>query len=119
MKGLICGIYQDKSIGNCSNGGISQFLTRVTLVGPGIAEIFEPTVDAPAVVLRSVSIGSNDEHVYAVPLSLLPGVVPVKGEGRPSMMGGCFIFSSDGRFPSRQPIPLHDRQENGPRFAFD
>jgi hypothetical protein len=26
-------------------------------------------------------------------------------------MGGCFIWSCDARFPSRQPIPLHDRVE--------
>jgi hypothetical protein len=29
------------------------------------------------------------------------------------MFGGTFIFSSDSRFPSHYPIPLHDRVEGG------
>jgi hypothetical protein len=27
-------------------------------------------------------------------------------------MGGTFIYSSDSRFPSKYPIPLHDRVED-------
>jgi hypothetical protein len=36
MKGLICSIYEDKSIGNCSNHGISSRVKEVVLIGPGV-----------------------------------------------------------------------------------
>ena len=32
------------------------------------------------------------------------------------MFGGAFIWSSDSRFPSRQPIPVHDRYETPERY---
>jgi hypothetical protein len=28
------------------------------------------------------------------------------------MFGGCFLWTSDGRFPSPHPIALHDRWES-------
>lgn len=28
-----------------------------------------------------------------------------------TMMGGCFVYSCDSRFPLNRPLPLHDRVE--------
>ena len=96
QRGLTCNIYRPVH-GDCSNGGLSGQVDRVTLVGPGVPEIFASSDDAPA-----VELGRTGGAVNARPA----------GEGRTWwMFGGCFIYSSDGRFPSQHPIPLHDRCE--------
>ena len=101
MKGLLCGIYQSKEIGNCSNGGISSKVSSVILCGAGIPGIFEPTKEHPGVILDK----KMGHYLYCYP-----------SEGRDEskvgwMSGGTFVYSSDSRFPSDYPIPLHDRQE--------
>lgn len=106
MKGLICDIYQNP-MGNFSNSGISSRVSKVTLVGEDangnpIEGPFEPSPCAPAVYLVVRKVGKR-EHVFARPLELSDSVW--------SMMGGCFIYSCDARFPFQFPIPLHDRVE--------
>lgn len=96
-RGLTCSIYRPSG-GDCSNGGLSSRVDQVTLVGPGIPEIFAATDAAPA-----VELGRSGGAVNAR---------PVGRDGTWWMFGGCFIYSSDGRFPSRGPIPLHDRSES-------
>lgn len=96
-RGLRCDIYRPAH-GDCSNGGISGRADRVTLIGPGIPEIFPATDEAPAVEL-GVTGGSTN-------------VRPVVEETTWWMFGGCFVWTSDSRFPSRYPIPLHDRTES-------
>jgi hypothetical protein len=107
MKGLICSIYQNPN-GNFSMRGISTRATEVLLVPDpdahcdfGIPKIFD-AADLPVVVLRTRKIGDK-EYLRAVPVELTKGIH--------SMMGGCFIWSSDSRFPADYPIPLHDRVE--------
>lgn len=100
VRGLRCYIYRPAH-GDCSNGGLSGRVNEVTLVGDGIPRIFAPTADAPDVELGSI-LGS----LHARPAG---GVVP--GMVGP-MFGGCFIYSSDSRFPSSAPIALHDRFES-------
>jgi hypothetical protein len=117
MKGLICSILTAKDYPDCSMDGLSSKVDKVTLIGEGIDGVFEPDDEAPAVVLRSVQFG-GETFIYAVPLDLLNGnVAKVDGEGRPSCFGGCFIHTSDGRFPSRSPIALHDRVERGSGYG--
>jgi hypothetical protein len=101
MKGIICCIYESKRIGNCSNNGISKFHKEVTLVPsedfPDIPEIFSVSDTAPAVKLRI-----KNGYISAV---------PVNDAGKWFMMGGCFIYRSDSRFPVKHPVALHDRTE--------
>lgn len=102
MRGLICDVLQDRDGTNCSNGGISSKFNRVLLVGPGVAEIFDPSDDIPTVLLLS-------RRGYL-------SVVPEEGKDTKAagwMMGGQFIWSCDSRFPNDYPIPLFDRQEWG------
>ncbi len=101
MKGLLVGIYQSKEIGNCSNGGISSHVKSVILCGPGLPEIFEANEKSPAVMLDK----KMGNYLYCYPAN---GRDPSKVGW---MMGGTFVYSSDSRFPSDYPIPLHDRQE--------
>jgi hypothetical protein len=101
MKGLLVGIYESKEFGNSSNGGISGRVKSVILCGKGIPEIFESCSEHPAVLLDK----KMGNYLYCYP-----------AEGKNSsmvgwMMGGAFVYSSDSRFPSDYPIPLHDRQE--------
>jgi hypothetical protein len=64
--------------------------------------VFEPSEDAPAVELRT-----------------LGGVLSAKPAEDPRwwMFGGCFIYTSDSRFPSHAPIALHDRTETAEESA--
>lgn len=97
QRGLTCYIYREAN-GDCSNGGLSGRVDRVTLVGSGMPEISAPTDAAPAVVL---SVTGDAVHAR-----------PAGQDDTWWMFGGCFIYSSDGRFPFHHPIRLHDRCES-------
>lgn len=100
QKGIICSILQDKRLGNASNGGLSSKENEVVLTGDGVPEILWWS-DRPTVILKR-----KGDYVFAVPLCDVPS-------GHAGwMFGGCFIWSNDSRFPSRYPIPLHDRSES-------
>ncbi len=78
----------------------------VTIIDKDVPKIFEPSESAPAVKLvrRKLGFGSKEyEYVHAIPYD--------QAEQR-GMFGGTFIYSSDSRFPSKNPIPLHDRVES-------
>ncbi len=116
-KGFIAGILENKEIGNCSNNGISAFHKSVTIVSDiRECQIFETTphdeLIRPLVVIKK-KVVCGEEHVYAEPIDdSEPGNVGW-------MMGGSFIWSSDSRFSehfSKQPIPLHDRQESQEQY---
>lgn len=107
-KGLICGIYESKDIGNCSNNGMSAKYKDVLLIfDEEEAQIFEESEDRPTVKIMKKYIGGQ-EYIYAVPIN------PPKKGMVGYIMGGCFIYTSDSRFRryvSPYPVPLHDRTE--------
>jgi len=89
----------------------------LTLVGPGIPEIFPITDDAPGVELVAHRGGPQ-----YTPIAVLVGGVdspaaflaPHGGHGSMpnwAMATGTWITSSDSRFPSDRPIALHNRYE--------
>ena len=106
--GLRANIYRS-DLGDCSNNGISSRAQNVTILncdGP-----FEPTFDAPAVVLER---GVFDGTVVARPY--------YEGDSKPWFMaGGTFIGTSDARFSRKVEeiiggrfygaVPFHDRVE--------
>lgn len=111
MKGLRLDIYRHKDYfsaytkdSDCSAGGISARCYEVTLVGPGIDEIFDATPDAPAVKLVRRVIGGA-EYMHVEP------VEPVKEGYVGYCAGGTLVYTTDSRFPSRYPLSLHDRQD--------
>lgn len=99
-QGLLASIYIAKDGFDCSNGGVSARFTRVVVTGDSIPGIFDPTPDAPEVRILP---GHNGHGFRAVPAD--------EGTGAGPMFGGAFVYTTDSRFPSRQPIPLHDRWE--------
>lgn len=119
--GLIVSVFENKELGNSSNGGISSKYSSLTVVN--IPGPFEPHPDRPAVLLHS--------HVRGV-ATLVPAVqtgnkwVPFKIPGVIGpMAGGSYAGSSDSRFGVAVAnllgcdmtsfyglIPIHDRFES-------
>ena len=124
QKGLIVSVLKHRGR-DASNEGFSSYCVELTLVGPGIPEIFEVTDERPAVVLKlrwgiggkipqlpaGTTGAASNPYVHAEP----PFPAP-EGE-RGWMAGGCFIHSSDSRFPFDYPISLHERAEMIERHA--
>jgi len=108
-KGLLVGIYQSKMIGGCSNYGLSSKYSKAILTGESVPEIFSASEDAPLIMLRK-KIVFGEEYIYCTPLD------PVDLDNVGYMMGGCFVYTSDSRLPSKYPIPLHDRQETQKQY---
>lgn len=76
------------------------------LYGEGIPEIFEESDECPALRLERRHLADRgDENDYY--WTAYPDFSP-KGY---YCFGGSFIYSPDSRFPSRYPIPVHDRDE--------
>lgn len=104
--GLIVSILKPAG-SNCSAGGVSARYTELTLMN--VDGQFEPSESRPAAYLK----GGN-----------LPGtaiVVPEENMGKWSMMGGCYVATSDSRFSEAVErivgarfygaVALHDRVE--------
>jgi len=112
MSGLLVNVYRNTSYGDCSNKGITSKYNEFLLIdedeniGP-----FEVSDNCPTLKLVKRKLGTytNDKkgeyYLHAV---------PVNGDGKKvtgGMFGGNFIYTSDSRFPSVGPIPVHDRFE--------
>lgn len=99
-------IYRESSIGDCSNGGISSKYDSVLI--PCLDGNNEVDLENPPE--NFVLFDRNEtfrEHRYCKPYR---DVI----EGNWVMMGGTFVYSSDGRFSrniNQYPIALHDRKE--------
>lgn len=103
MNGMMCNVYRRPG-NDCTNGGVTSLARcpggRALLVGLGVPQLFEPTEGEPTLMLVEARGG-----LIARPADPLPA-------GHVGWMsGGNFIYTSDSRFPSRQPIPVHDRSE--------
>ncbi len=111
MKGLLVFVYRGVSFGDCTAGGMSSRVDKFVLINDEQkdAEVFEPDGDAPALVLVRRWAGTSREYLHAEPLDK-----PDDKLG--PMMGGNFIYSSDSRFPSSYPIPIHDRFETQEQY---
>jgi hypothetical protein len=107
-RGMLLSVYKGSQ--DFSDGGISSRCNKVTLVGPGVPELFIPDEQAPAVKLVVRQVG-NEVVIHATPFDSLPG---------DHMNGGAVVGTSDSRFGDLlkslgyQPyccIYLHDRKE--------
>lgn len=107
MKGLHISVYRDADGSDCTNGGISSTHQRLTLIGAGIDPVFEPSADAPAVTVVTRNV-FGEIYKHLVPCD------PETAQPLPGwyMFGGNYGKTSDSRFPSKYPLPIHDRQEH-------
>ena len=119
--GLIVNIYRHNSEswltkGNdAPNGGISSKVEKLTLLN--VAGPFEPSVNAPAAMLKASTIGSR-KHPYIEPVTVTKSgdLLEIKG----GMFGGNYAGTSDSRFGEAVeklighkygPVGIHDRVE--------
>lgn len=101
MKGLIVDVYRSKYDG--TNNGISSKFDSFVL--SGTAPVFESREDLPALQLvfehgtyKAYPVTkSEDGHTHW-------------------MFGGNFVYTSDSRFPSKQPIKVFDRCETWEQY---
>lgn len=103
MKPLLCFLFYP-SFGDCSAGGVSSQTDKVILTDKWDEN---QTVPQVKIVERRFFGGVKPyltAYVYGPNGELLDGP---KG----AMFGGCFVYSSDSRFPYDYPVPLHDRFE--------
>lgn len=103
MKGMPCTVYRPADFPDCTNGGVTSRASRVLLVGPGVPEVAEPG-NLPVLLL---DMREGWDHPCLTPLAR-----PSDAGNRWTMFGGNFIYTSDSRFPSGRPIPVHDRIED-------
>lgn len=99
MKSI--GVLIFKHGGDCSNGGLSSKHEEALLVWDRANGEALPDTDQPMVELVTRSVFGKAYH-FAKPVALNTWAV---------MFGGCFIYTSDSRFPLDYPLPLHDRVE--------
>lgn len=104
-KTLPVRVYHDDA-GDCSNGGVTSQCKRLYLICEN--GWWEEPEDSDS-LLRLVSrklFRDRTTYLHAEPVN--PGDLSDKVG---PMFGGAFIWSSDSRFPSDYPIPVHDRFE--------
>ena len=107
-KAIRVAIFENKSIGNCSNQGISSRYSEILLLHErGFVDVDEdnPPENLCEVVEQKTSFGLNRF------------VRPVKRTASGCvgyMFGGSLVYCSDARFSelSDAPLRLHDRQES-------
>lgn len=113
MKTLPVGVYRNAWIGDCTNDGISASQERLYLVcDQGFHDLPDGDPRLIRLVKRSFH-GGESAH-----LSVEPVNDPRYGDGKHvgPMFGGNFVYTSDSRFPSDYPIPIHDRFETQEQY---
>ncbi len=95
---------------DCTLNGISSNYTRATLY-PTDSISFDGPIDYDDPDTANLWIMEHPR----VPGYLVALPSPDDAEFHEFQFGGNFVHSSDSRFPSKQPIPIHDRQEENPR----
>lgn len=102
-KGLLCGVYRSP-LGDSTSGGVSSRASSVVLIG---AEgPFEPSDTLPALYL-----GKWKGQLIALPTKPMLYASGDVFSPEQFMFGGNFLYTSDSRFPSAQPIKIFDRLE--------
>jgi hypothetical protein len=111
MKGLTVSIYKDNGKSYDGKGNFSSRLDRVVVLPsedfPNIPEIFEGDADGTNYV-KIIKRAPTGKEIFTA--------YPCDAEGNIDkktwyMFGGCYLMTSDSRFPFQYPVPLHDRTE--------
>lgn len=110
-KTLPVSVYRSNWSGDCTNGGISAHEDRLYLIhDQGFSDV--PADDPRVLRLVKRSFPWSDQpYLHAEPVTCVSGAGTVG-----PMFGGNFIYSCDSRFPSKYPIPIHDRYETQEQY---
>jgi hypothetical protein len=110
MTGLLVFVYRCASGTDSSNRGVTSQAKQCVLTGPGLHRGgFDTTPKLPTLTLVRRNIDGR-EFLHAEPVDKPAGMI--------GSWGGNFVYSSDSRFPSPHPIPVHDRFETPEEAAF-
>lgn len=110
-RGLLVFVYRS-DLGDCTAGGVTAKGKSLKLVDQEIKAPFK--VEAGEVYLELERFYSQGRILFrAIPM--VDGH-KVHSENGVTMFGGNFIYTSDDRFPSDYPIPVHDRFEDWETF---
>jgi len=106
MKKILTFVFKHP-LGDCTNNGLTSKVNNVDLYSEVTEQDYEflNALDEDVLILvkRGMALGRQLGDI-AVPWSLYR-------EGRLSMAGGNFVYTSDSRFPADAPISVHDRVE--------
>lgn len=109
VKALPVYVYRCSRLEDCTNGGVSASSDRLLLIcedGFVDAKTDDPTL--LRLVKREFGGGT---YLHAEPVN------PDRGEKvLGPMFGGNYVSTSDSRFPSDYPIPVHDRYETREQY---
>lgn len=89
---------------DCTNNGLSSRFNKLLLVGEGVEGHLDTDEEEDFLILKEVKFFKGEgTFLKAIPYSLKDkfGV----------QFGGNFIYTTDSRFPSEQPIKVYDRVE--------
>lgn len=123
MKKISVNVLRDSVIGDCTNHGVTSKRNEFTMFWDcekedAVKYCTENNIDLDSALWLNPRILWNEYHPFCEPL--------VKPAGKiGGMMGGNFVYTSDGRFPSLYgktnsahfPIPVHDRFETPEEYA--
>lgn len=109
MRSLFCDVLRSANGYDCTKNGISaRYKNIYILTDEGTNSFDEDNIPENTFVVVTKNFGYK-EYSCLVPYHLL-GVY--KSNKLPIMFGGNFAFTSDSRFPSDYPLPIHDRVES-------
>lgn len=114
IKKVSVGIYGDRSLGDCTNGGLTSKIHSAWMFidcsrDEAIRYCKKNNMDPDfQLLLVRRKLAWLDNADYVEPLT--------KPEGKWNMFGGNFVYTSDSRFReytgSSLPLPVHDRFED-------
>jgi len=106
MKKFLLAFVYKSPLADSTNGGLSSQTDKGLLFESPHGNITEEDIQFTKRTLDHLVIikDGRTQHFYAVPSKILK-------DGKHSMFGGNFIYTSDSRFPSDYPIAIHDRVE--------
>ena len=111
VKTLPVEVYYNNAYRRCANGGISERVETLYLICED--GWFERDYETEERLIKLVRANYGTGEYAHVRL-----VNPPKTEGMVGpMFSGNFVYSCDSRFPSRYPIPIHDRYETPEQYA--
>jgi len=110
LRGLSCNVYRAVDFPDCTADGITGKVKCILLVDDSIRAPFKVAENEIYLVLvrRQFPLSGKGEYIHAEPRMNGKNINGLDY----GMFGGNFIYTSDSRFPSNYPIPVHDRFEN-------
>lgn len=110
VKTLPVEVMYNNAYRKCANGGITEQCETLYLVcDKGWFSL--PESDPRLIKLVERNLFGLETYVHAEPMN--PGdTSSLCGP----MAGGNFVYSSDSRFPSLYPVPVHDRYETWEQY---